>query len=91
MNLPVTLLCENPSQDKEKRTEQALICAAIDGYTDATGELSRFITKLYQSKDPNATLVYQTLKPLVARQNHHYNALCAELNDQPWEPWKEDI
>jgi len=90
MNLPVTLLCKNPSQDKDKRMEQALLCAAIDGYTDATAELSRFISKLYQSKNPNTSLVHKTLKPLIARQNHHYGALCAELIADPWKPWKEE-
>lgn len=34
MNLPVTLLCKNPGSTPEKRMEQALMCATIDGYTD---------------------------------------------------------
>lgn len=36
MNCPVTLLCKNPAEDEGKRMEQALICAMIEGYTDAT-------------------------------------------------------
>lgn len=81
MNLPVTLLCKNPSEDKDKRIEQALMCAAIDGYTDATAQLSKFICKLYRDKDPNASLIYNTLKPLVKQQDECYNKLCDELNN----------
>lgn len=81
MNLPVTLLCKNPSEDKEKRIEQAILCAVIDGYTDATAQLSKFICKLYQDKNPNASLIYNTLKPLVEQQNKYYDKLCDELNE----------
>ena len=31
MDLPVTLLCRNPSTNKDKRMEQALYCALIEG------------------------------------------------------------
>jgi hypothetical protein len=80
MNCPVTLLCKNPAEDKEKRMEQAFMCAVIDGYTDATAELSKFICKLYREKNENASIVYETLKQLVDQQNKHYDALCDELN-----------
>lgn len=80
MNCPVTLLCKNPSDNQEKRMEQALLCAVIDGYTDATAQLSKFICKLYQDKDPNARLIYNTLQPLVKQQNKYYDELCDELN-----------
>jgi len=82
MNLPVTLLCKNPAETQEKRMEQALMCAAIDGYTDATAELSRFITKLYREKDPNAATIHRALKPLIEQQDEHYSRLVAELNDE---------
>lgn len=82
MNYPVTLLCRNPGTTPEKRMEQALMCAAIDGYTDATGELSRFITKLYREKDPLAATVHKALNPLIEQQTQHYSRLVAELNDE---------
>lgn len=81
MYCPVTLLCKNPSEDKKKRMEQALMCATIDGYTDATAELSRFVCKLYREKDPNASLIYHTLQPLIKEQDENYDKLCKELNE----------
>lgn len=81
MDCPVTLLCRNPSSNPSKRIEQGIMCAIIDGYTDATAELSRFICKLYREKNPNASLIYNTLKPLVEQQNARYDQLCNELNE----------
>ena len=81
MDVPVTLLCRNPSNDPGRRMEQGLQCAMIEGYTDAA-ELSRFISKLYREKDPNARLVHEMLKPLIRRQDEHYRKLVAELNGE---------
>ena len=81
MYFPVTLLCRNPAEDPDKRLEQALMCAEIDGYTDATAELSKFICKLYREKNENAHLIHTILKPLIDQQNKRYNDLCDELND----------
>lgn len=89
IEMPVTLLCKNPSKNKEKRIHQLVMCAVIDGYTDATSELSKFITKLYREKNPNASVVYRTLQPLFDKQNEHYNELCKELNEI--EPLREDF
>lgn len=86
MDVPVTLLCKKPSENKEKRMEQALYCALIEGYTNATAELSRFITKLYQDGDANAPLLYHMLEPLRKMQDETFNRLVAELNDEPSGP-----
>lgn len=83
MDLPVTLLCREPSNKKDERMEQALYCALIEGYTDATAELSRFITKLYQQNNPDVYLVSKVLRPLRAKQSERYNQLVAELNGNP--------
>lgn len=80
MECPVTLLCKNPSDDPSKRVEQGIMCAIIEGYTDATAELSRYVCKLYREKNPDASLVYNMLKPLVEQQNGRYNQMCDELN-----------
>lgn len=80
MDLPATLLCKNPGATREKRLEQALMCAAIDGYTDATAELSCFITRLYRDKDPMASTVHRTLKPLIEIQDRHYKTMVEVLN-----------
>jgi hypothetical protein len=81
------ILIKNPSVndiEKEFTTEQKRViytaCAMIDGYTDATAELSRYITKLYRSKDENANIIYNSLKPLQEQQNKYYNELVEELN-----------
>lgn len=89
IEMPVTLLCKNPSKNQERRIQQMLMCAAIDGYTDATSELSKFISKLYREKNPNASVVYHALQPLIDKQNEHYNQLCNELNEI--EPIKEEF
>lgn len=82
MEVPVTLLCKNPSSDPEKRMEQAIMCAIIEGYTDATAEISKFISKLYREKDPNASLIHDALKPLMHQQNERYSRLVSELNGE---------
>lgn len=83
MDLPVTLLCRNPSTNKDKRMEQALYCALIEGYTDAAAELSRYIVSLYRQNHPAAYLVSKVLEPLRSKQNQRYNRLVGELNDDP--------
>lgn len=50
MNLPVTLLCKNPGSTPEKRMEQALMCATIDGYMDNT-TATAIITQLREISD----------------------------------------
>lgn len=72
--------------DKVAKTEQGRVnqmcqCAMIDGYLTANGEVSRFISKLYREKNPNASIINAALQPLFAEQTKKYGKMTDELNN----------
>lgn len=83
MNPACLLLIKNgnEAQTNDGRLVQTVHAAFIDGYTSATGELSRFISYLYQTDKATAAIVHKALKPLIELQNQSYNAMCDGLND----------
>ncbi|OQA48403.1 MAG: hypothetical protein BWY46_01410 [Firmicutes bacterium ADurb.Bin300] len=84
MTIPLypNLLIREPSKDEKVRKAQYALAWQIDGYTDATAELSRFISKLYREKNPHAKLIHNTLKPLTVSQYEKYEDMCNYANDE---------
>jgi hypothetical protein len=81
MNTIALIKTGNEAITEDGKFNQMLQCAKIDAYTDATAELSKFITKLYKDKNPNANIIYNTLKPLIDNQNKNYDSMVELLND----------
>jgi len=76
------------AQTSEGRQIQSAQAAYIDGYTSATGELSRFISYLYKTDKAKAAIVHEALKPLSELQDQSYNVMCDRLNDK--DSWDGD-
>lgn len=76
------LLIREPYTAKSEvgKTAQRLSAAFVDGYLTAHAELSRYLTRLYRDKQPNAALIYHSLIPLLDQQNSTYYELCKTLN-----------
>lgn len=83
------LLIREPSQDEQVRKAQWALAWQMDGYTDATAEVSKFINKLYREKHPQASLVHEMLKPLTESQNKRFDEMCEYANDE--EQLKKDL
>lgn len=71
----------NEAQTKEGRMMQVNHAAYIDGYTSATGELSRYITKLWTIDKAVASTVHGALNALRNQQNESYSTMVERLND----------
>jgi hypothetical protein len=80
---------DNIAETREGRQAQVVHAAYIDGYITATGELSRFITKLYETDRNTASIVYNAFQSLRDNQNASYNTMCRRLNDK--ESWDEPV
>jgi hypothetical protein len=72
----------NEAITSEGRQLQAAQASYIDGYTAATGELSRFIGKLYNTDAKTAEIVNNVLQQLRESQNASYHTMCGRLNDK---------
>lgn len=94
LNPDVFLLIKeaNTAKTEAGKRMQQLNVAFIDGYLTAQAEITRFIWKMYRSKDKDnqnkAHMLSAMLKPLIQQQNDHYFKLCEFVNqldffDQP--------
>jgi len=79
----------NEAVTSEGRQIQSAHAAFIDGYTSATGELSRFITHLYKTDKATAAIVHTALKPLCELQDKSYTVMCDRLNDR--DSWDGEV
>ena len=87
-NCLVLIKSGNEAQTHDGRQIQLAHAAYIDGYTSATGEISKFISYLYQTDKATASLVHEALKPLCELQNQSYTTMCDRLNDRAG--WDKD-
>ncbi len=74
----------NTAKTEEGKHMQQLNAAFIDGYLTAQAEITRFIWKMYRSKDKDnqnkAHMLSAMLKPLIQQQHDHYFKLCEFVN-----------
>ena len=80
-NSLVLIKSTNEAQTHDGRQMQLAHAAYIDGYTSATGEISKFISYLYQTDKAAASVVHEALKPLCELQEQSYTTMCDRLND----------
>jgi hypothetical protein len=78
----------NEAETRDGRQLQAAHAAYIDGYITATGEISRFIHRLWKIDKRTASTVYHAVKQLSEQQDASYKAMCDRLNDKA--SWDED-
>lgn len=75
------LLIRNEAKSESGRLQQKIICAYIDGYTDAQAELNKLINKLWREKDERASIMSKTTEELRHNMDTKYNELCKLLNE----------
>lgn len=78
----------NEADTRDGRMAQANHAAYIDGYTTATGELNRFITRLWQTDKATASTVYHALEALRKQQDESYSVMIDRLNNK--ETWDKE-
>lgn len=77
------------AKSPEGKLMQHLDAVYLDGYLNGFSRLERYITELYRKKDPNASVIYHTLKPLIEQYNQVYNGLCNRLNTEDYDALAE--
>lgn len=74
----------NTAKTEDGKRMQQLNAAFIDGYLTAQAEITRFMWKMYRSKDKETQnkvcMLSETLKPLIQKQHDHYSKLCEFIN-----------
>lgn len=87
----VLIKAGNEAQTKDGRMMQVNHAAYIDGYETAKGELSRFITHLWQTDKATASTVYHALEAFLREQDKSYSTMVDRLNDaETWDEEAED-
>lgn len=81
LNPEALLLIRNQAKTEKGKLMQKVLCAYIDGYNDASAELSRFISQLHKEKHTDALTINIATKELRDKQDKRFNELCAWLND----------
>lgn len=83
-NVFVLIKEASTAKTEEGKHMQQLNAAFIDGYLTAQAEITRFIRKMYRSKDKDsqnkARMLSEMLEPLIQKQHDHYFKLCEFIN-----------
>lgn len=78
------------TEDGAAKTEngqrlQLLEAAYLDGYLTASARLTKFITRLFRERNPDASAIYNCLKPLISQLDTDYNQMCRQLNEKAYD------
>lgn len=82
----LVLITEDGTAKTENgRRMQILDAAYLDGYLTASARLTKFITRLFREKNPDASAIYNYLKPLISQLDTDYYQLCRQLNEKAYD------
>lgn len=82
----LVLITEDGAAKTENgRRMQLLEAAYLDGYLTASARLTKFITRLFREKNPDASAIYNCLKPIISQFDTGYCQLCRQLNEKAYD------